>query len=143
MTADPANLREGDEIPPLQVTPEPEQVQRYFAGSSLAPKFFSDDAAARAQGLPGRIVPGPLKVGILYGCVTRWLGDAGWVVAVRAAHRRPDLQGKPVTVVGTVARLYDEAGKRRADLELQVINTDGQPSVRGFATVEFWGASPR
>lgn len=47
------------------------------------------------------------------------------VVVVRAAHRRPDLQGKPVTVVGTVARLYDEGGKCRAALELQIINQGG------------------
>jgi len=138
MTVDLATLREGDEIVPAEITPEPDQVQRYFANSAFAPKFFSDEAAAKAQGLPGRIVPGPLKVGILYGSVARWLGDAGWVVAVRAAHRRPDLQGKPVTVMGTVARLYDEGGKRRADIELQIINQEGQPSVRGFATVEFW-----
>ena len=138
MTVDVATLREGDQIASEEITPEPGEIQRYFADSPFAPRFFSDDGAARAQGLPGRIVPGPLKVGILYGSVARWIGDAGWVVAVRAAHRRPDLQGKPVTVVGTVARLYDEGGRHRADLEMQIINDEGQPSVRGFATVEFW-----
>ena len=138
MSVDAVTLREGDELEPTEFTPEPAQVQRYFSNSAFAPKFFSDDGAARAQGLPGRIVPGPFKVGIIYGYVARWLGDAGWVVAVRAAHRRPDVQGMAVTVVGSVARLYEESGKRRADLELQIINHEGQASVRGFATVEFW-----
>lgn len=138
MTIDAATLREGADLGVAEITPDPEQVQRHFVGSSSAPTFFSDDAAAKAQGLPGKIVPGPFKVGILYGFVSRWLGNAGWVVAVRAAHRRPDLQGRTVTVVGSVARLYEEQGKRRADLELQIINEEGQPSVRGFATVEFW-----
>lgn len=137
MPIDVAALKEGDALDPVEYTPQKEQVQRYFSNSPNAPKFFTDEASAKAQGLPGMIVPGPLKVGLLYGSVARWLGDAGWVVAVRAAHRRPDLQGKPVTVVGTVARLYDEGGKRRADLELQIVNEGGQPSVRGFATVEF------
>ena len=104
------------------------------------PGTYSASLVQQTPGLSATVldVPGVLKVGILYGSVARWLGDAGWVVAVRAAHRRPDLQGRPVTIVGSVARVYDEGGKRRADLELQIINQEGQPSVRGFATVEFW-----
>lgn len=136
-SADPATVREGDLLAPAEIVPSADQVGPYVSASADAAKFISDEAAI-AEGLPGRIVPGVLKVGILYGHVARWLGDAGWVVAVRAAHRRPDLQGRPVTVVGSVARVYDDGGKRRADLELQIINQEGQPSVRGFATVEFW-----
>src|SRR5690348_12799523 len=121
---DAASVRQGDVLEPAEVTPAPEQVSRYFADAVFAPNFFLDEAAAKARGLPGRIVPGVLKVGILYGHVERWLGDAGWVVAVRVAHRRPDLQGRPVSLVGSVARVYDEAGKRRADLELHIINQE-------------------
>ena len=138
MSVDPAAIREGDEIPPLESTPELDQVRAYFSNSRRMPPFFFDDAAARAQGLPGRLVPGPMKVGILYGAVERWLGEAGYVRAVRAAHRRPDVQGNPITVAGQVARVYEEDGHRRADLELFIVNQEGQPSVRGFATVEFW-----
>jgi hypothetical protein len=87
--------------------------------------------------MPGTIVPGPLKLGLLYRGVHQWLGDAGFVRQVRAAHRRPDLTNKPITIAGRVARLYEEDGARRADLELAVFNQEGQPSVRGFAVVEF------
>jgi hypothetical protein len=69
--------------------------------------------------------------------VDEWFGNAGFVRQVRAAHRRPDQTNHPITIVGRVARLYDEDGRRRADLEMAVINEDGQPSVRGFAVVEF------
>lgn len=138
MSLNPEALHVGDEIPPLEVTPDLDLVKGYFANSKNSPAFFFDDEAARAQGMPGRLVPGPLKVGFLAGAVERWLDGAGYVRAVRAAHRRPDLQGNPIVVTGHIARLYEEDGKRRADLELAVINKDGQPSVRGFATVEFW-----
>lgn len=138
MSVNASAVKEGDELPPLDLTPDIEHVRRYFSGSRNSPHFFFDEDAAKAQGLPGRLVPGPLKVGFLYGAVEAWLGEGGYVRAVRAAHRRPDVQGNPITVTGSVARVYEEDGHRRADIELLIINKDGQPSVRGFATVEFW-----
>lgn len=139
MSADYASLKEGDEIPALTLRPNLEQVIRYCAIGWVFPKLFYDEAAARAQGMPGLMVPGPLKLGFLYRVVEEWLGDAGFVKQVRAAHRRPDLQGREIVVAGHVARKYEEDGKKRADLELAVINEDGAPSVRGFAVVEFYG----
>ncbi len=130
-------VHEGEEITPLEMTPDIQHVRAYF-GDGASQTFFFNDDAAKAQGLPGRPVPGPLKVGILYGAVENWLGDRGYVRTVRAAHRRPDVQGNPIVVTGTVARVFEEDGKQRADLELYIINKDGQPSVRGSATVEFW-----
>ncbi|WBL35025.1 hypothetical protein O0235_09525 [Tepidiforma flava] len=80
-------------------------------------------------------MPGPLKVGLLYRAVEDWLGAGrGWVRQVRAAHRRPDLVGRPVVIAGRVVRVYEENGAQRADLELAIINEEGQPSgarVRG------------
>lgn len=138
MTIDVASLKEGDEIPTLKMTPGREHVKNFFPESDSQPNFFFSEEAAKAQGLPGTIIPGPMKTGFLFGAVHEWLGDAGYVRAVRAAHRRPDLQGDPITVAGHIARVYEEDGARRADLELLIINHEGQPSVRGFATVEFW-----
>lgn len=129
-------LSEGQELPPLEITPGLPQVLRYCALGWAFPAIFYDEDAAKAQGMPGKLVPGPLKAGLLYRYVDGWLGDAGWVRHVRAAHRRPDTQGHTLTLTGTVARLYEEAGKQRADLELVIVNDRGEPSVRGFATVE-------
>ena len=105
MSVDASAVSEGDELPPLDLTPDVEHVRRYFSGSRNSPPFFFDEDAARAQGLPGRLVPGPLKVGFLYGAVEGWLGEGGYVRAVRAAHRRPDVQGNPITVTGSVAHV--------------------------------------
>ncbi len=138
MTVDAVTLREGDELPVLHLEPGLGQVIRYCALQWAFPAFFYDQAAAKAQGMPGTLVPGPYKVGLLYRAVYEWLGDAGWIRQVRAAHRRPDLTGKPIDIAGRVARVYQEGGRQLADLELAVINEAGEPSVRGFAIVELY-----
>ncbi len=137
MSLDPASVREGDELPVLHLQPDLGQVIRYCALQWAFPAFFYDVEAAKAQGMPGTLVPGPLKVGLLYRAVDEWLGGAGWVCQVRAAHRRPDLTNRPIDIAGRVARIYHEGDARRADLELAIINEAGEPSVRGFAVVEF------
>ena len=138
MTVDAGTLREGDELPVLHLQPSLGMVIRHCALQWTFPPFFYDPEAAKAAGMPGTIIPGPFKVGLLYRAVDEWLGDAGWIRQVRAAHRRPDQTNNPIDIAGRVARVYDENGARRADLELAIINHEGQPSVRGFAVVEFF-----
>lgn len=137
MTVDSTTIREGDELPVLHLQPSLGMVIRHCALQWTFPAFFYDPEAAKAIGMPGTIVPGPLKVGLLYRAVDEWLGDAGWIRQVRAAHRRPDPTNDPIDIAGRVARIYDEDGTRRADLELAIINQAGEPSVRGFAVVQF------
>ncbi len=137
MTVDLADLREGVELPPLEIRPTLGMAVRYCAANWVFPEFFFDPQAAKAMGMPGTIVPGPLKLGLMYRAIAEWLGDAGYIRQVRAAHRRPDPTNRPIVIAGRVARVYEEDGRRRADLEMAIINEEGQPSVRGFAIVEF------
>lgn len=132
-----APVAEGDELEPLELRPDLEQVIKFCGLSWAFPRFFYDIDAARAQGMPGTLVPGPLKLGLLYRAVHEWLDGRGWVCQVRAAHRRPDITGRPLSIQGHVARVFEERGKTRADIELAIVNEEGQPSVRGFAVVEF------
>ena len=132
-------IEEGEELPVLELRPGLSQVVRYCALIWAFPEFFFDPEAAAAQGMPGTIVPGPLKVGLIYRAVDEWLGDRGFIRLVRAAHRRPDLTNRPIAIVGRVARIHEEDGKRLADLEMEIINEEGQPSVRGLAVVELRG----
>ena len=139
MSVDAANLREGDEMPSLELTPTIGQAVRYCALNWVFPEFFFDPDFAKRVGMPGTMVPGPLKLGLIYRAIDAWLGDAVQIRQVRAAHRRPDISNRPIVVTGRVARVYQVDGKRRADLEMAVVNQEGQPSVRGFAVVEFRG----
>lgn len=131
------DLHEGDDLPPVELRPDLGQVIRHCAYSWVFPPFFYDVDAARAMGMPGTLVPGPLKADLICRVLEGWLGDAGFVRQVRAAHRRPDTTGRAIIVQGRIARLYEEAGSRRADLELVTINEAGEPSVRAFAVVQF------
>ena len=133
--------QEGDELTPLDVRPGLDQVVRYCGLAWAFPRFFYDLEAAREAGMPGTLVPGPLKLALLYRAAEEWLAGRGYVRSVRAAHRRPDVTGRPLTIVGNVARIFDEDGAHRADLELAIVNEDGQRSVRGFATVELFPPS--
>lgn len=131
-----SGISEGEELPALELAPDLGQAVRFCAlGWTFQPIFY-DPEAARAGGMPGTLVPGPLKLGLLYRAVEAWLDGRGFVRHVRAAHRRPDVTGRPITILGTVVRVYDEGGARRADIELFVQNERGEPSVRGFATVQ-------
>jgi acyl dehydratase len=136
-----AGIGEGDELAPLALRPDLEQVIKFCGLTWAFPRFFYDIDAARAQGMPGTLVPGPLKLGLLCRAVEDWLDGRGWVCHVRAAHRRPDITGRPITITGRVVRTFEHQGRERADLELAVVNEDGAVSVRGFATVELQAAA--
>lgn len=140
MSVDAASIREGDELPVLHVQPNLLQVIRFCGIIWNFPPFFYDEAAAKAAGMPGTIIPGPFKLGLIYRAVDEWLGEAGFIRQVRAAHRRPDQTNHPIDIVGRVARVYEEDGTKRADLEMTIVNERGEPSVRGLAVVQFWGA---
>lgn len=131
-------LEVGDEVAPFEVTPALIDAVRFCGLGWTFPTVFFDVDAARAQGMPGPIVPGPVKLGHIHRALDRWLAGRGFVREVRAAHRLPDLAGRTFTIGGSVTRVYDESGSRRADVELFVVNADGEPSVRGFATVELF-----
>jgi len=132
-----APVNEGDTFGPVDMTPDLGRVIRFCGLTWGFPPFFYDLEAARKNGMESTLVPGPFKLGLLAGAVETWLDGRGYVRKVRAAHRRPDFTGNPVGLTGTVSRVYEEDGATRADLELAVLNGEQQPSVRGFATVEF------
>lgn len=134
-----APVREGDELPPLTILPTLHQVVRYAALTwSFTPLFWDAAESERGYGVSHPIVPANLKLGYLDRAVKAWLGNRGFVREVRAAHRLPDRQNAALIVQGRVARVYTEEGASRADIELVVLReATGEPSVRGFATVEF------
>lgn len=138
MNARFAGLHEGDLVAETEFRPDLQMLVRYCGLLWFAPPIFFDLEAARAAGLPGPIVPGPLKAGLACEAIERWLGDGGWVCHVRAAHRRPSILGQAIRSRCVVTRLYEHAGKARADLDIVLENEDGEGATRGSATVEFY-----
>ncbi len=126
-------LAEGEPLPPLVLRPTLAQVVRYCGLTwNFTPIFFDPEEARRA-GLPGTIVPGPLKLALLTRYLA-WLGGPDAIVrSVRAAHRRPDLTGTPITLRGTVSRIAEEDGARVVECEVWIENAAGERSAIGSA----------
>ena len=124
-----------DELPAVEKTPTEEMAIDFFGRDNPTNPAFSDAEAGRRMGLAGALVPGALKMAWLTQYVSDWAGRGGTVQSVRVALRRPDLQGKPLTLVGRVVDKRREDGRNIVELEVATL-ADGQPSVRGNVTVE-------
>ena len=133
--ADPHGAGEGDPLTPRLLTPSLSQVVRYCGAAWNFVPIFYDPAAARAAGLPGTIVPGPLKLALLVEMVLAWAGPGAFLETIRAAHRRPDTPGRPLLLGGAVTRVEPGPDTRRLDCELWIENAVGARSAVGLATL--------
>ncbi len=128
-------VAQGDPLPPLMLRPSYTQVVRYCGLTwNFTPIFFDPEEARRA-GLPGTIVPGPLKIALLTRYLAAWAGPAGEVRSVRAAHRRPDLTARPITVRGAVNQVTVEDGRRLVNCDVWFENETAERSLIGSASV--------
>jgi acyl dehydratase len=134
---EPAHAAEGDALTAQIVTPTLGQVVRYCGASWNFVPFFYDIDAARAAGLPGTLIPGPLKLALLTEMVLAWAGPDAVLESVRAAYRRPDIPGRPLLLGGVVTEVSDDGRRRRLACELWIENSFGARSVVGAATVRF------
>jgi len=97
--------REGGEVAPLDVEVSLTEVVRFLGATWNFVRIFYEPVFARAQGLEGTIIPGPLKLSLLSRTLGEWLGGAGEVRTIRRACRLPDRPGLP-RCRGTVLRRY-------------------------------------
>jgi acyl dehydratase len=62
----------GDELPRLQLILAGDAVRRYAEAANMPGGRFMSDADARAEGLPGQIVPGNLSLALFSRLLTEW-----------------------------------------------------------------------
>jgi acyl dehydratase len=124
-----------DELPAVERTPTEDLAVDFFGRDNPTNPAFSDAEAGRRMGLGGALVPGLLKMAWLTQYASDWAGTQGHVRSLRAAFRRPDIQQKPLTLVGRVVDKRQEDGKNIVELEVATL-ADGEPSVRGNIAVE-------
>lgn len=133
---DPRSAAEGEPITPRVVTPTLSQVVRFCGATwSFVPIFYDPDAA-RAVGLPGTIIPGPLKLSLVAETVRAWVEPHGSLVSVRAAHRRPDTPGRLLRLCGVVSGVEHRPAGRRLSCDLWIENALGERSTVGAAVVQ-------
>lgn len=96
-------LRTGQELAPVALGPfTADAVARYAAAADDTNPVHTDEAAARAVGLPGRVVQSMLVMGHFEAALRGWWPDAA-IVAMSARFARPLLVGDGVALGGRVA----------------------------------------
>lgn len=96
--------------------------------------IFCDDAAARARGLRGRIVPGPLLAGMFSSLLgTRLPGrGTGWMKQA-LQYPAPAYPGERLSATVAITRL--RAHKQLVDLSTRIVAADGRLVCDGAALV--------
>lgn len=128
----------GDDLP--TETPDVSMakvVQFTEAAEQRFPRFTSHEAA-RAEGLPGALVPGIMSQGLLAAMIHRW-APGSTVIKLDTVFRAPVVVDTSPTLSGAVTDTDDEA--RTAEIDLTITTEDGRTGVLGTAIVAF--AEPR
>lgn len=134
MSAEPAAVEAGLQLPPLSVRITREDLVRYAgAAMDFNPIHWSERQATEA-GLPGVIAHGMLTMALAARLVTDWAGDSGRIVDVYSRFTRPvvvpdDDEGAEVELTGKVSSVEDG----RATVAVTA-KFEGRP-VLGKATV--------
>jgi len=93
---------------------------------------FKDHTQARAEGLPGALVPGIMALGFLTSMIHRW-SDAAELVEIDTVFRAPLLADERCSLNGVVTDIDESDGI--VQLDLTVRNDAGETRVFGTARV--------
>jgi acyl dehydratase len=107
---------------------------RYAGASGDFNPIHHDEEFAKSAGYPTVFGHGMLTAGILSKYVTD-LAGVGNVRLFRVRFATQVWPGDRLTCAGHVAKKYHEGDEHRVDLELTVVNQEGETAVQGFATV--------
>ena len=129
----------GDEITPWQPDTSLQATRSFseavgYSGSGR----FEDHGKARAQGLPGALVPGIMGMGFLTSMIHRW-APQGKIKFIDTVFRAPVLADHDHTVTAVVTDIDEENGEVVLDLTIQ--NEQEETRVFGTATVHLPAAS--
>ena len=129
-------VKVGDPLGPLDIYLSKDQVRTYARTCGMNAPRFTDDEAAREEGLPGMIAPGNMSLGMLTRLVTDWIGSSGARLArLGTTYRQPVQPDHTITLNGFVTHI--EAAERRVDIDIWIENEDAERLVIGTASVEF------
>jgi acyl dehydratase len=126
----------GDELPPLRLTLSSDQVRRYAEAANMPGGRFFSDEAARAEGLPGQIVPGNLSLALFSRLLTEW-GDGVRLKRISATFRAMVRPNVSLTLHAVITEKHASDHGNFVECDLVLENGDGDRLVTGTATVEF------
>jgi acyl dehydratase len=139
-TVEPADISfedfvEGQEFPTVTKGPMMVGHQVRWAGAcdNYESEFHHDEYVAKAQGLPGIILSGPLMASWLLTQVTQWLGRHARIVRFFDQNRGPTMPRDIAHLHGRVKRKYEQDGQAFVEVECWITNQKGEVTTPGSA----------
>ncbi|MEX2245890.1 MAG: MaoC/PaaZ C-terminal domain-containing protein [Dehalococcoidia bacterium] len=131
------DVREGQELPVITITPDKQQLVKFAAGSGdFNPLHFDEKfPMLKAMGLTENIVHGRFKYAQAGRAVFAFAGYKGRVKQFGVSYRGMDLLNKPITVKGVVTGKKQEGGENIVELDVWTEDADGKKTTPGTATV--------
>lgn len=127
-----AQVEFGEELPQFEADTSVANVSAFVTAAGWEAPRFTDHEAARAQGLPGALVPGIMSQGFLAAMIHRWAPSAR-IVHVDTVFRAPVLVDQPCHVSAVVTDIDEETGT--LEIDLTVTNDAQETRVFGTAKV--------
>ena len=112
-----------------------QQLVKYAGASGDFYQIHYDKDFAVSTGLPGVIIHGALKNAFLGQLMTDWIGENGTLKKLSVQYRGMDIPEDILTCNGRVIRKYAEGNEYLVDCEIQLVNSKGERTTPGSATV--------
>lgn len=124
----------GDDLPTEHPDVSLPRIQQWCNAANQQFPRFLDHEAARAEGLPGALVPGIMSQGFLLALIHRWAPDAT-VTKIDTVFRGQLIIETELTITGAVTDIDEDA--RMVEVDLTVTGEDGRTGVIGTALLAF------
>lgn len=110
------------------------QVRWAGACDNYDSEFHHDEYVAKAQGLPGIILSGPLMASLLLTTVTNeWLGRRARLVRFFDQNRGSTMPRDLAHLKGRIKRTFEENGEAFVEIECSIVNQKGEVTTPGLA----------
>jgi len=127
------DVREGDAAPEVQHTLTRTDLVRYAGASGDLNPMHHDDVQARAAGLESVFGHGMFSMGLLARSVTDWVG-VGALRNLKVRFTKQTWPGEVLVSAVTVTTKREADGEHLVDLEISLVNREGQIKAAGEAT---------
>ena len=126
------DLEIGDELPEERPDVALETVRRFVRAAEMDFPRFTDHEAARAEGLPGAVIPGIMSQAQLAAMIHRWAPGCE-IVVLDTIFRTPMVVGTPVVCRGAVTGINEDG---TVEIDLTILSEEsGATGVLGTAHV--------
>ena len=126
----------GDELPEEHPDVELETVRRFVRAAEMDFPRFTDHEAARAEGLPGAVIPGIMSQAQIAAMIHRWATGCT-IVSLDTVFRNSMVVGTPVVCRGAVTDVGDDG---IIEIDVTTLSeASGATGVLGTARVRLAG----